>query len=245
MALADFQTALGKLVRGRQDRDAFRLLHLDENERSCLETLTDGRGFRVTVGVQRSWCIGRAKKAGGLTLSMLPAALRERLVDDWTGSGGGTSSFFLAEADAFLDFVAGRLADPSHELTICRFEQATLRANDGAGVFAARRCDAPEPTSSALRRGRYAAMVFFHGVPDEIMSAAVEGRPLPALSPEAKAAILFAPGFAHLCRPASFGEIALWRRLATSAEMTELCREGHRREDVEAMLLAGVVEYEA
>ena len=38
----------------------------------------------------------------------------------------------LAEAEGLLEFIAGRLPDPSHELSACRFEQATLRAAEFA-----------------------------------------------------------------------------------------------------------------
>lgn len=244
MALVDFQTALGRLVRTPQDSHPFRSLHLLDNERSCVEVLTHNRGFQFTVDVQHSWCIGRAKKTGGLTLSILPPDDRKQLLEAWTRAGGGTSSFFAAEADAFLEFVACRLSDPSHELSICRFEQATLRANDGQSTFSTSQSP-PDSARSSLRRGRHAALVFFHGKPDEIMGALSNERPLPPMSAEVKAAMLFAPGIEQLCRPASSGEIAIWQRLATPAELTELCREGHRREDVEAMHFAGVVECEA
>lgn len=243
MALADFQTALGRLIRVPEDDDPFRSLRLHEDERSCLESLTASHGFHFTVGVQRSWCIGRAKKAGGLTLSILSPELRERLLEAWVNSGGGTTSFFAAEADAFLDFAADRLNDPSHQLTICRFEQATLRAGEGTSVFRAPERIVPMPPRSVLRRGRHAGIVFFHAEPDEIMKATANQRPLPAVSPQAQATMLFAPGIDRLCRQASPGEIALWQRLAAPAQLSELWRERHRSDDIEAMLLAGAIEY--
>ena len=137
MAFLDVQTALGRLVRVPDGLDPLRTLQLDESERVSLKRIAQSAGYRFTVGVQRSWCVGRAARAGYLTLSTFPVALRSALLDEWVNSGGGTSSFFAAEGDALLDFIANRLPDPSHELTLCRLEQATLRANDGAIDFRA------------------------------------------------------------------------------------------------------------
>src|SRR5438046_1378824 len=178
MALLDFQTALGRLVRAPDGGDPFRSLCLDAGERSCLETLLQSAGFRFTVGVQRSWCVGRTMNAGFLTLSILADDVRRPLLDEWTNSGGGTSSFFAAEADALFDFIADRLPNPSHELTACLFEQATLRANEKAAGFTPPewvRLDAPQ---CALRRGCYAGIVLFHGDPALILEALLTRKPL-------------------------------------------------------------------
>src|SRR5215471_3609311 len=135
MALQDFQTALGRLVRAPDGRDPSQSLCLDPRERLCIDRLSQSAGLRFTVDVQRSWCIGRTMNAGKLTLSILADDVRRPLLDAWTSSGGGTSSFFASEADALFDFIAARLRDPSHELAACRFEQATLRANERAALF--------------------------------------------------------------------------------------------------------------
>ena len=242
MALLDFQTALGRLVRAPDGGDPLRSLCLDAGERSCLETLPQSAGFRFTVEVQRSWCVGRTLNAGFMTLSILADDVRRSLVDQWTNSGGGTSSFFDAEADALFDFIADRLPDPSHELTACRFEQATLRANEKAADFAPPelvRLDAPLCT---LRRGRHAGMMLFHGDPGPILDALWTRKPLPPVSPEVTA-ILVCPGLDRLWRLASVTEVRLWEKLAAPFSLAALLREGFCREAIESMLHAGAVEY--
>jgi hypothetical protein len=180
--------------------------------------------------------------AGFLTLSILADDVRRPLLDEWTNSGGGTSSFFAAEADALFDFIADHLPDPSHELTACRFEQATLRANEKAAGFTPPELVRLEAPLSALRRGRYAGIVLFHGDPDPILDALLTRKPLPPVSPEVTA-ILFGPGLDRLWRPASLTEVELWERLAAPSAFAALLREGYRREAIEAMLHAGALEY--
>ena len=65
-----------------------------------------------------------------------------RLIDDWIACGGGTSSFEAIEAEAMLEFIAGRLPTPSHEWTVCRFEQAAMRVHEVrlASKHRTRRC---------------------------------------------------------------------------------------------------------
>ncbi|MFY9727185.1 MAG: hypothetical protein WB579_06640 [Bryobacteraceae bacterium] len=242
MALLDYQTALGRLVRAPDGADPLRSLRLDERERSSIEALRLSAGYRFTVGVQRSWCVGRAERAGYLTLSILPEDLRRRLLDDWTEAGGGTSSFFAAEADAFLDFIASRLPHSSHELTACRFEQATLRANEQAIGYTPPDPDLLQATQCALRRGRHAGLVAFYGEPHAIIEALVQHRALPPLS-AAATAILFAPGLERLWRVASSRESALWEKLAVPVGFGSLLRDGYRRDDIAAMLRMGFVEF--
>jgi hypothetical protein len=240
VALLDLQTALGRLVRVPAGEDPFRGLHLSAGERASLAAVVDSAGFRFTVDVQRSWCAGRAANAAKLTLSMLPADERRRLLGDWVNAGGGTPSFFAAEADAFLDFIARRLPDPSHTLTLCRVEQATLRASEGTLRFAVpdpSRLDAP---ACILRAGRYATLVRFHAEP-RLLLAALEGQPLPPVSRETTA-VLFGPGLDGLSRLATGDEVALWERLAAPGALSVLSREGHRREAIETLVAAGIVE---
>lgn len=243
MGLLDFQTAMGRLVRAPDGGDPLRSLHLDERERASLAALKQSSGYQFTVGVQRSWCVGRATNAGYLTLSILDPEVRSRVLDEWTNSGGGTSSFFAAETEAFLDFIAQRLPDPSHELTVCRLEQATLRANEGASTFTQRDpalVDAPE---CMLRRGRHAGVVMFYGEPDRILNALVNHERLLPVSDAAVVTMLFGPGLEGLCRPASQLEIALLARVGSGVELSVLMREGWRLEEIKAMLRAGFVEY--
>lgn len=130
MALIDFQIALGRLMRAPDGGDPLRQLNLDNRERASLAALKVSAGFCVTVAIQRSWCEGRAAKAAHLTLSFLDEPRRKRLLEEWANSGAGTSSFFEAEGDAFLEFLSKRIDNPSEALSICQIERATLRASE-------------------------------------------------------------------------------------------------------------------
>jgi hypothetical protein len=243
MPLLDFQTALGRLVRAPDGGDPLRSLRLEEDERCCLAALTRSSGYRFTVEVQRSWCVGRASSAGYLTLSILPPEMRARLLDQWTNSGGGTSSFFAAESEALLDFIAAHLPDPSHELTTCRLEQATLRANEGAATFTAPDLAGLDSANCTLRRGRHSGVAAFHGDPHPIAAALLEHRPLPPVSQDADVTMMFAPGLEGLCRQASAAELDLWRSLIAPNELSVLLQKGFHRHDIESMLETGALEY--
>jgi hypothetical protein len=242
MALLDFETALGRLVRQPKSAAALRLLHLDDSEISCLETLKASAGFRFTTEVQRSWCVGRAARAGFFTLSILPKDVRDEVLDAWTEAGGGTSSFFAAEAEAFLEFIAGRLPDPSHELTACRFEQATLRANERRKSFTPPDPDLLADSRCVLRRGRHAGMVAFYGDPHRIIEALVKHQPLPP-APSNVTTMLFGPGLAQSCRMASQREVAIWQTLQTPVPFFTLLGEAYRRDELARMLQDGIVEF--
>ncbi|HTS66815.1 MAG TPA: hypothetical protein VMH28_32550 [Candidatus Acidoferrales bacterium] len=180
--------------------------------------------------------------AGTLTLSILSDGVRRPLLEAWTNCGGGTSSFFAAEADALFDFIAARLHDPSHELTVCRFEQATLRASEKAAVFIPPKPIEPDAPGRALRRGPYAGMVLFHGDPGVILDALATGKPLPPVSHEVSP-ILLSPGLDRLWRPASAIEVGLWNRLSAPSPFPALLREGFPRDAIESMLRAGALEF--
>jgi hypothetical protein len=240
MPLLDFQTAFGHLVRAPNGDDALRSLNLDAAERESLDALPRGAGFRFTVAVQRSWCARRAVNAGLLALSVLRDDARRRLLDTWIASGGGTSSFFAAEADALLEFIAEQLADPSPELTLCRFEQLTLRANEQASLFAPDLT--PFDPQRVIRRSRHAGMVIFHGEPAEILSTLLQRKPLPGTSLDATA-LLVAPGLQPLCRVATPQEGVAWRRLAVPTAAAVLVEHGCPQSVIETLLQVGAVEY--
>jgi hypothetical protein len=242
MGLLDFQTAMGRLVRTPNGGDPLRSLHLDEREQASLAALKESPGYQFTVGVQRSWCVGRATNAGHLTLSVLNEEVRSRMLDEWTNCGGGTTSFFAAETEAFLDFIAERLPDPSHELTACRLEQATMRASEGAATFIVPDPALLEESGCLLRRGRHAGVVRFYGESDRILNGLVNHESLPPVSAVAEMIMLFGPGLEQLCCSASPRQMALWDRVGSETELTALMREGHRRDEIAMMLQGGVVE---
>jgi len=242
VALIDFQTALGRLVRVPDDKNPLRGLNLDTGERLYIEALKENAGFRFSVSIQRSWSIGRAAKSAHLTLSILPDNERRRLLDEWINSGAGTQSFYHAEADSFLDFIMGRLINPSHAHTVCQLEQATLRSSNGTNYFAAPDLFRLNSLECLLGRGRYAGLVRFYAEPGRLLDSLQKHEPIPPLSPEVMT-MLFAPGLDQLFRPASIDEVNLWDRLDTPVAVGALLGEGHQQETFEILLNVGAVEY--
>jgi hypothetical protein len=242
MALLDFQNALGNMVRGSSGCDPLQTATLSTVERGYLASLPEQAAFRFTVKVQRSWCAGRAAKAAFLTLSMLPEATRRRLLNEWTGLGGGTQSFVAAESAAFLEFISRHLENPSHEFTVCMLEMAALRANEGAQHFAR-----PSPLNldshqCLLQRGHYAGLVRFHAQPQQLLDALIKKEPLPPMSSSATA-LLFGPGLDRLYRTASRKEVLFYEKLTSPTPATFLFREGFHRESLQDLLDGGIVEY--
>jgi hypothetical protein len=215
MPLREFQTALGRMVRNTDGTDPLSSLLLDAGERECLHALQPTAAFQFTRAVQRSWCEQRAANAAALTLSILPDDVRRGVLEEWVSSGGGTLSFFGAEADALLDFIARQLPDPSTELNICRLEQATIRASIHASDF-----QAPDPAlfdlQRPLRRAQHAALV---------------------------TALLIAPGLDLLHRVVSPLEQLLWERLTVPATAATLLQEDYPRDLIETMLHIGALEH--
>src|SRR5579871_5357900 len=146
------------------------------------------------------------------------------------------------DALAFLEFIGSHLPAPSHEQTLCRFEQATLRAGQGADVFIAPDLGKWNTPGRLLRRGRSAGLVRFHAEPNALFRAILQQEPLPPLTPNAMV-LLFGPGLERLCRPASEDEVRLWERLVTSVSVRALREEGYSLETLAALLNAGALEY--
>jgi hypothetical protein len=248
MALRDFQTALGLLLstpiqNGSENgkHGLLQRLDLSPEERASLSRLLPSPGFQFTAAIQRSWCEGRAANAAALTLSILPVGQRRQIVEEWVSIGGGTSSFFSSEADSFLEFIARRLPDPSHELTVARLEQAVQRASDAAATFRppdSAVCNAPDVE---LRRNKNAALVYFFAEPQRILAALNGAEPLPPLS-DRSYPVLLAPGLPGLFRSATVDEAALWEKLAAPATIRELLQDDRTREMVRRFVAIGAAE---
>ena len=243
MSLLDFQVAVGRALRDESAKDALAGLELAPEDRTRLMTLFGSEGFRFTSQIRRSWCVGRASRAARLTLSVLPQPNRERLLDEWVTAGGGTCSFFAAEADSFLDFIARRLPNPSHTLTICRVEQATLRASEGARDFQAPNCSRLDETDCLLHVGQHAGLVHFYGQPHLVLGA-LEGGDLPPLS-AAVTSWVFGPGLPGLFREATPAEEKLWESLVEPIGLALLLQKGHERLAIQELLVAGAAQYYA
>jgi hypothetical protein len=239
MGLTDFQTVLGRMLREQHRDDHLRGVSLGEGESQYLEKLRGSDEFRFYAGVQRSWCIARATKAAHLTLSLLPQEERERLLDEWVGSGSGAQSFFWVEADSFLDFIGRRLSDRPCELTVCQFERATLRASDGANYFVAPDAACLTNSDCFVRRGSYASLVRFDADPGKLLNS---HGPLAGLF-SARLILIFSPGVPQLWQEASPKEVELWNALDSPARVSTLLSHGHSLETLETLLQRGAIEY--
>jgi hypothetical protein len=129
-SLAAFQSGLGLALRGE----------------GTAPIDPDSSGLRFTAAVRRSWCEGRAMIAARAVMALLPAAERKRLTAEYVDQGGGLAMFLPTENAAFLAFLAERLPDPSHALSLCRMDQALARARLGAETFV------PPPIEHTVRK---------------------------------------------------------------------------------------------
>jgi hypothetical protein len=141
-----------------------------------------------------------------------------------------------------LEFIAGRLPTPSHELSVCRFEQAALRVHEGTFGFKTPDTSVLGASGTVIRRGLYAGKAEFYGDPEAIMEVLSPGKSLPPVTPAVQAVLVFGPGIEGLCRPMSRTELALWEELALPCEMSALLRKGHARSSIAQAMLAGIVE---
>lgn len=238
MALIDYQTVLGRMLREQRGGDHLRGVSLDERESRYIENVRDTAEFRFYASVQRSWCKTRATKAAFLTLSLLPKEERERLLDGWIDSGAGAQSFFFVEADLFLDFLGQRLSDRPRELTVCQFERATLRAGDGANYFVVPDPAALKQPDCLVRRGSYAAVVCF----SKDLNGPQNDAPLAELF-SAGMIVMFSPGLPQLWHEPSTEELDLWDALDHPAAVGTLLSHGHAAETMETLLSHGAIEY--
>jgi hypothetical protein len=198
--LNEYQHALAAAVREQE---------LSSTQRALVKNLSP-TGIALTARIRSSWCMGRARRAARLTLAALTEPEREAIVRDWVAQGGGTSSFFEAEIETFLDFIAKRVEAPSHAASLCRFERALHRArsNRNAG-------DAVQPLGSMtlIQRAAEAELVTFHAPMEELLEALAGKRGWPPVE-GASHQLLIAPGIAGLVRDANAAEINLWEAAA-------------------------------
>jgi hypothetical protein len=238
MALIDYQTVLGRMLRDQRGDDHLRDVSLDERESRYIENLRDTAEFRFYASVQRSWCITRATKAAHLTLSLLPQEERQRLLDGWVDSGAGAQSFFGVEADLFLEFLGKHLKDRPRELTVSQFERATLRASDGVNYFVAPDVLHLQTPDCLLRRGSYAALVRF----GNDLNVTQQDGPLAELF-SAGLIVMFSPGLPQLWQEPSAEEVDVWETLDHPASVRTLLSQGHSSETLETLLSHGAIEY--
>jgi hypothetical protein len=245
MSLLTDQIVLGRCLRSsdmkRTIGEAAGEFAIDRDRLTELDKLVNTAGFGFTRQVQRSWCIGRTAGAVQLTLSLLTIEQRRSLVDDWVDAGGGAALDVTSEAAAFLAFVARHLPDPSHELSVCRMEEAAYRASAAAVNFMPPALSLPEEQGTSFHHGQGSMLVYFFADPRRLFAAITAREPLPAVGNRGFP-YLFAPGLATLRRVASAAEARLWHRLAVPASLHALYVEGHSHRLVMAMLAIGAIE---
>lgn len=201
--LALFQSSLGRTLAGAE---------------TC-PIDPDSPGFRFTLSVRRSWCEGRAIMAARTVMTVLPDEERARLVSEYVDAGGGLAWFLAAESERLLAFLAQRLPEPSHALTLCRMAQAMAQAKAGAeGFVPVQRTE----SGRMVDRGPHASLVWFHADPAQVL-AALRGAPLPPIG-RPQEAVLFAPGLPGLFRVATAAEAALWERLPEADEGEQIAK---------------------
>jgi hypothetical protein len=242
VALIDFQTVLGRMLREQNRNDHLRGVCLDERESRYIENLRQTTEFRFYASIQRSWCIARATRAAQLTLSLLSQEERERLLDEWVDSGAGAQSFFRVEADSFLDFIGRHLLDRPRALTVCQFERATLRASNGAADFVPPDVSFLQKPDCFVRRGSYAALVRFCNDPKGPPKLDQKREPLAELF-AAGLIVMFSPVLPQLWHEPSTAEVELWETLENPASVRTLLRRGHVGETLEKLLSQGAIEY--
>ena len=244
MALIEFQTGLGRLLREQKSSDPLHGVHLDANEKRYFETLQETAGFRFCASIQRSWCIGRAARSAYFTLSLLSEPERQALLNEWVDAGAGTSSFFDAEGESFLSFISQRLTDPSHELSVCQFEQATLKASNGASSYTSPDVAGLSNAECHLRQGKYAAIVRLYVEPSLLIESMQTRKPLPRLSSE-PIVLMFSPGLPQLCKAPSQEEVAIWEALEAPASVERLLGLKVSPKTLARLLKQGTIEYVA
>ncbi len=212
-SLAAFQSGLGRALLGEDTGP------LDPHS----------PGFRFTMTVRRSWCEGRSIIAARAVLKFMPDDDRQRLVKEYVDQGGGLAWFQATESERFLAFLAPRLPDPSHALTVCRMSQALARARRGSLTFV----PPGQPVGAgSVRRGGHASLVWFHAHPDAIMMP-LNGGKLPPVGPPGHP-VLFAPGIQNLFRMATEAEAAVWTTLAIADAPSDL---------IATLLMEGVLSH--
>jgi len=242
MALIEFQTGLGRLLREQRSRDPLHGISLDANEKRYFETLQETAGFRFCVSIQRSWCIARAAKSAYFTLSLLPDLERQVLLNEWVDVGAGTNSFFDAEGESFLSFISQRLTDPSHELSVCQFEQATFKASNGASSYTLPDVSGLANDDCHLRQGRYASLVRLYLDPSLLIESMQTRKPLPPLSSD-PVILMFSPGLPQLCNTPAPEEIAVWEALDEPATVKTLLSLNVSSATLARLLRQGTIDY--
>lgn len=202
--------------------------------------LKESDGLRLTRAIRRSWCEGRTAKAARLTLMILPQSLRQQLIANWVDQGGGTSSFFVKEGAAFLEFILPFLDEPSHSRSVCLFELAIMRAMNLSSEFIPPDEVNILSSSAVLKRHQMSFLINFFCDPADLLTAVELKKELPSVS-DVSTQLLIAPGIPGLCRMAAPEEIALINRLSEPATLQQILAENHAEAHIKFLLNIGAI----
>ena len=208
VSLDGWQVALAGLVSGAAGAGGG---DLTADEHRWLEEQAGSDGLLLTTEVGRWWRTFRIRSSAPLTVAAL-AADAPAVLDRYLDHHAEASSFFLAEAGQFLDFVAGAHeavpGPPALVTSVVALERAMLElveagptAPPGAG-----------PGLGAVARHPRATMVEMASPPAATLAALLTGGrpPEPGGGPFW---LLVAPGIAGFVRAATAGEARLWQSM--------------------------------
>jgi hypothetical protein len=224
MALHDWQMALGRLVEARASGrelqpllESLEGLDLQDAEKDWLRQVTGTPGFALTSEVPRWWRGTRVERSARLTLAALGESAGQ-VLGDYMRTVPGFTLFFVAEALAFLEYVATTTTLP-HVRAVAHFERAlwTVKRAESTPEAPAR---APAP-GDTLVRNPLASLVPFPAPPEEVLAALLSEAPLPAEAAEPHA-VLAAPGLPRMWRPATQEEAQAFTACAPEATVQAL-----------------------
>jgi hypothetical protein len=178
----------------------------------------DHPGLALTRMLQRNWRHTRLTHALPLTMRVLPAGARQRMLSDYCDVYPCVSFFPAHDARGFAEFLVAA-GDQPHVASIAALEVAMIDAFE-AGVFgdvSALRADAHGP----LRLARGASRVRFTAPPELVLATALARRELPPAAEEHE--LLVAPGIPGLVRSPS----------ASERQLLDSCAEGLEEVPVE------------
>lgn len=178
MPLADFQAALGTMIAQGAKFEGVSSLQLTSEESQWLMNLPDAAGFKVTCGIQRWWRETRLRDLARLTIAALGSDQATQMISTYFRENLCTSLFFLPETLSFLRFVETHAVQP-HIEAIAQFEYGLLVAKEEAT------CVVPVKASTVT-------VVHFQVPPLELLSALLQGQPLPTPTTESYPVIISA-----------------------------------------------------
>lgn len=228
MSLAAWQDALVALV---VDGEPGTADDLDVAERTWFDAISGSAGLRLTRRVHRDWRAFRIRTTLPLTARLLGDRF-DALVAHHLDAHRQTSSFYVAEAEAFVASARHAWHDTPHADAVARFELAMHHAVQ----HDADRCDTSTSADipTCVRLSPHAALIGFDAPVEHLLAALAAGAPPPPPS-DRRDWLLCAPRACRRPSPAERDVLAHVQRRA--------CRTaGLDRAAVAALWVAGALE---